>query len=152
MASLEDGQSYTIGIANNAFNATNPGLGVFDVGSVKTLKLVTSTGANALGAEPKPGNTVTYQSHRCPNQSAHLRQGYKVLNANLSTSKRCFSFFLYLTCFYLEFVLSFLSLLVWVLLLLSGLYHSENALQLNPSGADFYRITLIPQGSDEVNF
>ena len=59
-ASLEDGPSYTIGIANNAADAaTNPGLGVFDVGSVKTLKLTTAAGANAFtGVEPKSGNTV----------------------------------------------------------------------------------------------
>ncbi|MGA9187392.1 MAG: type IV pilin N-terminal domain-containing protein [Methanosarcina sp.] len=59
-ASLEDGPSYTIGAANNAYNdATNPGLGVFDVGSVKTLRLTTTAGVNAFtGFEPKSGNTV----------------------------------------------------------------------------------------------
>lgn len=59
-ASLEDGPSYTIGIANNLPDATtNPGLGVFDVGSVKTLKLATAAGTNAFtGVEPRSGNTV----------------------------------------------------------------------------------------------
>lgn len=60
MASLEDGPSYTIGIANNdPADATNPGLGVIDVGSIKTLNLADASGANAFsGVEPKSGNTV----------------------------------------------------------------------------------------------
>lgn len=59
-ASLENGQSYTIKIANNDPAASsNPGLGTLDVGSVKTLKLADGTGANAfVGVEPKSGNTV----------------------------------------------------------------------------------------------
>jgi archaeal type IV pilus assembly protein PilA len=59
-ASLENGQSYTIKIANNDPAATsNPGLGTLDVGSVKTLRLVDTTGANIFsGVEPKAGNTV----------------------------------------------------------------------------------------------
>lgn len=58
-ASLENGQSYTIGAANNAITANPAGLGVLDVGSVKTLKLADTSGANAFtGVEPKSGNTV----------------------------------------------------------------------------------------------
>ena len=59
-ASLGAGQSYTIGAANNAAtDATNPGLGVFEVGSVKTLKLTDAAGANAFtGVGPKYGDTV----------------------------------------------------------------------------------------------
>lgn len=59
-ASLENGQSYTIKIANNDPAATNyPGLGVLDVGSVKTLKLADANGANAFtGVGPELGDTV----------------------------------------------------------------------------------------------
>jgi flagellin-like protein len=58
-ASLENGQSYTIGAANNAITANPAGLGVLDVGSVKTLKLTDATGGNAfVGVTPVSGNTV----------------------------------------------------------------------------------------------
>jgi flagellin-like protein len=58
-ASLGTGQSYTIGAANNAVTANPAGLGVFDVGSAKTLKLTDAAGANAFtGVEPKSGDTV----------------------------------------------------------------------------------------------
>ncbi|AKB82604.1 hypothetical protein MSBR3_2026 [Methanosarcina barkeri 3] len=58
-ASLENGQSYTIGAANNAITANPAGLGTLDVGSVKTLKLADGAGVNAfVGVEPKSGNTV----------------------------------------------------------------------------------------------
>ncbi|MDR7664287.1 type IV pilin [Methanosarcina sp. Z-7115] len=58
MASVGSGQSYIIGAANNAITATPAGLGVFGVGSVKTLRLTDTAGANAFGAEPKSGETV----------------------------------------------------------------------------------------------
>ncbi|PAV13324.1 hypothetical protein ASJ81_04955 [Methanosarcina spelaei] len=59
-ASLENGQSYTIKVANNDPAASSyPGLGALDVGSVKTLKLIDTTGANIFtGVEPKAGNIV----------------------------------------------------------------------------------------------
>jgi archaeal type IV pilus assembly protein PilA len=59
-ASLDNGPSYTIAAANNAVNATTaPGLGVFDVGSVKTLALANADGTNAFtGVTPAAGNTV----------------------------------------------------------------------------------------------